>query len=656
MDLAGDVGGVTQRAGAGDGGEVGEAHLQRDGAPGHPGGAHPPGHLGREPQQLAHHHGAVVGVAAEGLVGTHAPVGLVGAPPRRDGAPVGAPGEVVQLAAGRHPDPALEGGQRRVREVADGAQAEPVQLLAGLLPHPVQLTDVEGVQEPGHLPRRDDEHPVGLGPPAGQLGHRDRPRDPDRAGDPLLVGDPGTDVLGDAQRTAQTAGGTGDVEERLVQRDRLHQGSDLPEDLHHRGGDAVEVGVVGREHHRVGAHPPGTGHRQRRVDAVPPGGVVGRQHHPPVAPTHDHRDVGELGPVTDRHRGEERVHVDVQDRAVVGVVAGSGLSPVPAPGAVCTPRRAARAEPPNDVAAHFGGRNHPSARSSLRGASPIHAPPGGPAAARRPGVAAAFRGGAAPGRPRARSGEPEGQRVAMTCSWLARVRYSGRSATARSSSSRAALAPGSRSSREEGTRSAKTRMPCVVVSVNPALPSSWAISSAVKRRSPRSGCSPVEDVPCLGEVAGHRPGQHGRVPLVDQQGEGAAGTQHRGDRRQRDGRVVDEAEYAVAQHQVDAAFRGEVAEVAEVALQAGDQVGHVLLVGPAGQGGESVGAGVDDGDPVALGGDADREPAGAAADVEDLCSLESPSSQQRADGVPDHRGAGGGTAFDRAVHGRHPRT
>ena len=170
---------------------------------------------------------------------------------------------------------------------------------------------------------------------------------------------------------------------------------------------------------------------------------------------------------------------------------------------------------------------------------------------------------------------------------------------------------------------------------------------------PAVGLVAVEQGPGLGEVAGHRPGQHGGVPLADHQGEGAAGAQDRGDRLQGTGRVVDETEHAVAQHQVDATLGSQLAEVAEVALETGDPVGDTFLVGPAGQGGEGVGAGVDDRDPVALGGDADRETAGAATDVEDgLLVL---AVEQRADGVPDHRGAGGGTAFQGALHVANPR-
>ena len=60
----------------------------------------------------------------------------------------------------------------------------------------------------------------------------------------------------------------------------------------------------------------------------------------------------------------------------------------------------------------------------------------------------------------------------------------------------------------------------------------------------------------------------------------------------------------------------QVGQVAQVALASGDPVGDPALVGATRQDREGVGAGVDDHDPVAELGDPDREPAGAAADVD----------------------------------------
>ena len=127
----------------------------------------------------------------------------------------------------------------------------------------------------------------------------------------------------------------------------------------------------------------------------------------------------------------------------------------------------------------------------------------------------------------------------------------------------------------------------------------------------------VEEVAGGLEVTGHGPGDDGRVTLGDQQAEVAAGAQHPGDGRQRGGGVVDDLEHAVAQDQVDAAGLDEAGEVAEVALLAGDPVGDAALPGPPVEGGEGVGAGVDDPDVVTQLGQRDGEPAGAAADVDD---------------------------------------
>ena len=130
-------------------------------------------------------------------------------------------------------------------------------------------------------------------------------------------------------------------------------------------------------------------------------------------------------------------------------------------------------------------------------------------------------------------------------------------------------------------------------------------------------------------MAGHRAGDDRGVPLVDQQAEGAAGAEHSRERGQRGGRVVDDLQDAVAEHHVGPLlltrlFTGvgqqvgqQVGQVLEAALATGDPVGDTALVGSTGQDREGVRAGVDDHHPVAELGDPDREPAGAAADVDD---------------------------------------
>ena len=215
-------------------------------------------------------------------------------------------------------------------------------------------------------------------------------------------------------------------------------------------------------------------------------------------------------------------------------------------------------------------------------------------------------------------------RRASRWSWVARGRYSGRVATACSSSTRAAVAPGSRSSSEPGTRSAKTRTRVHRVDVEPGAVEQRGELVGVKRRpapalagtAGRSSAS--SRAQGLLEVAGHGPGDHGGVPLGDQQAERAAGTEHLGQRgrgRRRGRRRP----------------RGRRGRAPRRRCRPADQSSRLdrspwrpvtaatpLLAGPPVEGGQGVGAGVDDRDPVAELGDPDREPAGAAADVEDV--------------------------------------
>ena len=89
-----------------------------------------------------------------------------------------------------------------------------------------------------------------------------------------------------------------------------------------RGGGRVR-GEVGRQEHRLRAQRPGPHGRHRAADAVPPGLVAGRADHAARArPRRPRRAcrAARAGARTSTD-GEERVHVDVQDRAarVVGV-------------------------------------------------------------------------------------------------------------------------------------------------------------------------------------------------------------------------------------------------------------------------------------------------------------------------------------------------
>ena len=169
-------------------------------------------------------------------------------------------------------------------------------------------------------------------------------------------------------------------------------------------------------------------------------------------------------------------------------------------------------------------------------------------------------------------------------------------------------------------------------------------------------CSLVEQRQRLGDVAGHGAGDDRGVPLGDQEREPAAGAEHLADRGQCGGGVLDHLEHAVAEHHVSAGGTGQLEQGAEVALLAGDL--DAVLAGPAGQGGQGVGAGVDHGDPVAEPGHPDRESAGAATDVEDFEPglVDTLLIEDRSERRPDHGGAGAVAAFaGRPGHGSNPR-
>ena len=208
----------------------------------------------------------------------------------------------------------------RMRDVGDRAQAEPGEGLLGSLPHPPEGADGELVEEPEHLGLGDDDHPVGLGQAGGELGDELRRRHAHRAGDALLVGDGVADPLRDPRRAAETTLRAGDVEERLVERERFDDVGHGVEGRHDRLGDLGVAGEVGFDDDRLRTEPAGLAHRHRRGHAEPARLVGRRQHHGPVpAAADDDRLPAQVGPVDEGRGRVEGVHVDVEHGAA-GVV------------------------------------------------------------------------------------------------------------------------------------------------------------------------------------------------------------------------------------------------------------------------------------------------------------------------------------------------
>ena len=209
-----------------------------------------------------------------------------------------APMRLVRLvrappAAGPGPRPARAGARpaaspsarcRRGSGVAARSptvsQAEPGQLLRGALADaPQRRRPAAGAGSRARRSAGTTSSPSGLHRAEASLATNLRRRHPDRAGDALLVGDPGADQLADPAGPAEPAPGAADVEERLVQRQRLHQRRDRPEDRHHARRTPRGSGEVGRQRPPPAGRAGGPAHRHRAAHAELPGLVGRREHH-----------------------------------------------------------------------------------------------------------------------------------------------------------------------------------------------------------------------------------------------------------------------------------------------------------------------------------------------------------------------------------------
>ena len=115
------------------------------------------------------------------------------------------------------------------------------------------------------------------------------------------------------RRPAVQRRGAGQVEHRLVDRQRLHERRQPPHQRPDLPRHRDVFGEIRADHHRVRAGFQRLEHRHGAAHAVDPRDIAGRRHHPAHAAADDHRPRRQLRPVALLHAGVEGVAIDMRD-------------------------------------------------------------------------------------------------------------------------------------------------------------------------------------------------------------------------------------------------------------------------------------------------------------------------------------------------------
>lgn len=240
-------------------------------------------------------------------------------------------------------------------EVADGAHAQPFQPLQRGGPDAPQRLHRQWVQEGQlltgpHLPNSGAlDHPLRRCPWLGrhrcQLGQELAGGDAHRAAQLQLAPHLIAHMMSDLYAAAEQAQRAGDIEERLIERERFDERCHRLEDLVDLGAHLRIQLVVTREEDHVRAQSTGSGRRHRGVQTEAAGLVRGcRDDASRPGATDHHRLPAQVGSLAQLHAHVERIHVDVQDRSTIH--RGGGRPHRLTPGVRCdraaARRRAAR--------------------------------------------------------------------------------------------------------------------------------------------------------------------------------------------------------------------------------------------------------------------------------------------------------------------------
>ena len=230
---------------------------------------------------------------------------------RREAAPQGELAQPVRALAERR----REQRERHVLQHAHGGEAEGGEPLLGDGADAADLAHGQVAQTAVHVGGGELADAGRLVEAGGQLGQQLGGPDADGAGDAVRVVDLLLDAVGDGARRPEQPPAAGDVQVGLVDGRHLDQVGVPPQQLDERAVDGEVRLHVDRQELRVRAEPLGLPDGQRAVHAVDARLVgAGRDHSPPPAlAADDDRLAAQLGAARLLHRGEEGVHVEVED-------------------------------------------------------------------------------------------------------------------------------------------------------------------------------------------------------------------------------------------------------------------------------------------------------------------------------------------------------
>ena len=221
---------------------------------------------------------------------------------------------------------AIEGARLARQQVADRFDVHPLQPLRRLRADAPDAGDREWRERGEHVVGCDDGQAVGLFEIAREFGEELVGRDADGGGEALLVEDHPADVARDRRAVAEQPRRAGDVEERLIDTDRLHLRREALEDVEDRFGDLANALPADGADDRVRTEAQRHADRHRASTAVDARLVAGRADHAARLlaglgrPADEHGFAAQLGKIELLDRREERVHVDVENRAGHGEI------------------------------------------------------------------------------------------------------------------------------------------------------------------------------------------------------------------------------------------------------------------------------------------------------------------------------------------------